>query len=1034
MHDTGDGAPKKSVEDERQLTNGQNDGFLAAGSSSWTALLPKTDHVRFALENAPQSLGPVSEWSSALRFYTAMLFADSRPACLYWGPERIAIYNERFCEPCGEAHPKLMGKPLKSGFPSVWEDVRSIFDQAAATGETQDVDRIPLSPVRRGFVEETYFTAQFIQLRGDGGEIDGCYNALLESTTQVLHERARKVVEGLAAIQPCPIDDTLTRVAEVLQFNPHDIPMAMIYSIEELAAAGSGKIRLRSSLGIPHGLPCAPPTADLTVDDAGILQYLRQVKETGTPVVLSQSDGSLQATGYLFEKVEWAGYGEPSREVVIHPLSNGAKLLGFYVQGTNPRRPYDLVTQMSVVDITRQIEAKWAASISHEEAKTRQELLERRLTDSERRLRQMAQSAPLGMAQVIPDGGGTIEWANDQFYEITGHTRTKPAIADFLKIIAPEDRERAQKNLAVLVDRETPRIESELRLTRKWTPPVEEDGDLVDNSAWILTIAFPVFENGKLKLIMGYLWDISHQKWAESIQTRNATAATNAKRRQEEFIDVTSHEMRNPLTAIVQLADGISMSLSDSEDSTSTRESYKGTAESNIESANTILACASHLQRVIDDVLMLSRLESSMLSITPVSARPVQVVANTVKMFDGEVALHGTEIEVVKDVSYNSLEIDYVLCDTSRLAQVLINLISNAIKFTAMRPERKISIAYGAQGKWPPSISTSFGDLEWMAQKPKKQENPLLPVLGEEEDTLYLYFSVQDTGPGVTKAEMEKLFKRFSQANSRTHIAYGGSGLGLYICRELAEKQGGGVGVASSPNEGSVFGFYIESRRSQAPEKSQDTRTQLLKKPQLLSTDRPNAPQRRGSRQVSQVANGHPKSPSKAAEAEPEPSPQESEEGIFHVLLVEDNLINQRVLAKQLKAAKCTVTVANNGEEALKVLEKTDDWNRQNDEFTSDYAIMDVILMDWEMPVMDGLTCSKRIRQLEQEGHLMRRLPIIAITANVREEQMSQALDAGMESVVTKPFTVTDLLKRIQETVDKGTVNLPTRERSDVPP
>ena len=116
-------------------------------------------------------------------------------------------------------------------------------------------------------------------------------------------------------------------------------------------------------------------------------------------------------------------------------------------------------------------------------------------------------------------------------------------MADFWKVIAPEDRERSARDLGTLFERDT-RVVSELRLMRKWSPPVDEDDDASDNTAWILTVGFPVFENGKAKLVMGYLYDISHQKWAESVQTRNAAAATQAKRRQEEFIDVTSHEMR----------------------------------------------------------------------------------------------------------------------------------------------------------------------------------------------------------------------------------------------------------------------------------------------------------------------------------------------------------------------------------------------------------------------------------------------------------------------------------------------------------
>lgn len=109
-------------------------------------------------------------------------------------------------------------------------------------------------------------------------------------------------------------------------------------------------------------------------------------------------------------------------------------------------------------------------------------------------------------------------------------------MTDFMNVIATEDRERALRDLGTLFENEASRVSSELRLTRKWSPPVDEDGDAVDDTAWILTVGFPVFENGKPKMVMGYLYDISHQKWAESVQTRNAAAAILAKRRQEEFI------------------------------------------------------------------------------------------------------------------------------------------------------------------------------------------------------------------------------------------------------------------------------------------------------------------------------------------------------------------------------------------------------------------------------------------------------------------------------------------------------------------
>lgn len=124
---------------------------------------------------------------------------------------------------------------------------------------------------------------------------------------------------------------------------------------------------------------------------------------------------------------------------------------------------------------------------------------------------------------------------------------------------------------------------------------------------------------------------------------------------------------------MTQLADGIAQSLPDAELHPS-REEYRAIVEENVDAANTILACAAHQKRVIDDVLILSRLESRMLSITPVPERPSKLVSDTIKMFSAEVSMNGSTIEAVRDPSYDDFGIDYVMMDTSRLTQVCVHV------------------------------------------------------------------------------------------------------------------------------------------------------------------------------------------------------------------------------------------------------------------------------------------------------------------------------------------------------------------------
>jgi CheY-like chemotaxis protein len=151
----------------------------------------------------------------------------------------------------------------------------------------------------------------------------------------------------------------------------------------------------------------------------------------------------------------------------------------------------------------------------------------------------------------------------------------------------------------------------------------------------------------------------------------------------------------------------------------------------------------------------------------------------------------------------------------------------------------------------------------------------------------------------------------------------------------------------------------------------------------------------------------------------------------LHVLVVEDNLVNQKVLAKQLRNLGCVVSVANHGGEALDFLRTTSSWRDENK--TQDTKPqkdetqingnglpieLSLILMDWEMPVMNGLTAVTKIREFEHAGRLTGYIPIIGVTANVRQQQVQMAMDVGMDDVVSKPFRVPELMSRMRDIVD----------------
>jgi CheY-like chemotaxis protein len=130
-----------------------------------------------------------------------------------------------------------------------------------------------------------------------------------------------------------------------------------------------------------------------------------------------------------------------------------------------------------------------------------------------------------------------------------------------------------------------------------------------------------------------------------------------------------------------------------------------------------------------------------------------------------------------------------------------------------------------------------------------------------------------------------------------------------------------------------------------------------------------------------------------------------------HVLIVEDNLVNQKVLIRQLEKTGCTVGVASHGEEALAYLETTKFWEATGPTGKD----LSVILMDLEMPVMDGLTCVRKIRSMEVDGTVSGHVPVIAVTANVRSEQIAAARNSGMDDVVSKPFRIPELIAKIEK-------------------
>lgn len=984
---------------------GQFDNFSTSlqadsGFFDWTRLpvspnLPP--HIKFArsVDWAATPLGPIEDWSSELRSMCNLIMASPHPAAMYWGDDLVAIYNEAYVLLAGQKHPALMGQRYREAWEEIWDDVEDVFANARSTGQATMKDDDCLFIHRSGtpgVLEETYFSWSIIPLVGPDGSVVGLYNPAFEKTRRKVAERRmltlREVGEKTASARD--LGSFWQQVLLALEYNEFDAPFVMIYSVadeteSDVSSHSSGlgvrHCTLEGSLGVPAGHQAAPAQIDLRASNHFWGPVFRAAMKNSKPLFLQVEGGTLDPD--LLRGINWQGFGEEGRAAVCCPihLTSGDSILGFLLMGLNPRRPYDDDYSLFVQLLCRQLTTSVASVVLFEEeiargrraaqlaALDRNELSQQlairtqEAVESETKFTRMAEFAPVGI--FIADSEGRITYCNDTWYEISRIPKGHSTTAKWMDYIKEEDKGMVETLWFKLVHRTMP-MNAEFRFRAQW-----EDQNGHRSDTWVLASAYPEKNSdGRLKVIFGSITNISQQKWAEHLEKRKMEEALEMKRQQENFIDITSHEMRNPLSAILQCADEISSTLTAyrTSDGATTR-SLDELLDSNIDAAQTIALCAQHQKRIVDDILTLSKLDSALLLVTPCDVMPVSVVQKSLKMFDGEVQTARIKLEFRIDESFRRLKVQWVKLDPSRLLQVLINLTTNAIKFTTTQAKRIITVTLAASLQRP-SQTPGMNSVSYFPSRSKRRDLTDSADWGTGEKC-YLYFAVQDTGRGLSEDETKLLFHRFSQASPRTHVQYGGSGLGLFISRELVELQGGEIGVSSKSGEGSTFAFYITSRRSTAPREALDQLPAVGMRhenpPELMASEIPRAT---------------------AALTPSSPAPRAG----LRVLIVEDNLVNQRVLQRQLRNIGCTVRVANHGKECLAWLKGSNFWAGQG----KDAADLGVILMDLEMPVMDGLTCAREIRKAQQSGEIIRHVPIIAVTANARSEQIETARASGM--------------------------------------
>lgn len=378
--------------------------------------------------------------------------------------------------------------------------------------------------------------------------------------------------------------------------------------------------------------------------------------------------------------------------------------------------------------------------------------------------------------------------------------------------------------------------------------------------------------------------------------------ALEATRTKSTFLATMSHEIRTPLTAIIGFAE---MNLHDSipqEDKSSYSQS--------------IVKNGKHLLHVINDILDISKLEADRIEFENEKFSPFQVINEVEQVIASEVKQKG----LILEIKYEYPIPEYIMGDELRFKQVVLNLCSNAVKFTEFG---RISINVGC---------------DFSAQK--------------------LYVEVEDTGIGLKEEQLENVFEAFTQADSTVTRKYGGTGLGLALCKQFVEKMGGEIEAHSIYAAGSRFIIKINTGELSSVNKITN----------LAETNGVLTPESDNKLVIKKLAG--------------------------KILLAEDNLENQRLFGLLLRQFGADLTIVENGQQAVEAIAK---------------QVFDLVFMDMQMPVMGGVEATKKIRSSGYSG------AIVSLTANAMKQDKEACINAGCNDYLTKPVSK----KRLYDTVYK---------------
>ncbi|HVU16410.1 MAG TPA: response regulator [Candidatus Didemnitutus sp.] len=638
----------------------------------------------------------------------------------------------------------------------------------------------------------------------------------------------------------------------------------------------------------------------------------------------------------------------------------------------------------------------------------------------------------------ITTPAGNIEWTNDSFTRLTGYAASEVAGAYLLDLLAsPDHAPRALDDITQAFMKVEPITNEVIARTRQG-----------DQSFHLRLELQPVKnDRGQAENFIVIGTDITTSVQTEATLRRAKQEADSASRAKSEFLATMSHEIRTPMNGVI----GMTSLLLETPLSTEQQEYV-----------NTIRASGNALLEIINEILDFSKVEAGRMELEPQPFELAQCIEEALDIFTLQAAAKNIEIAYRVDPGLPP----WVMQDATRVRQVLVNLVNNAVKFT-VQGQVTIEVA--------PTMVPSA-------------DRTRPPMPHEEAGKVMIDFAVRDTGIGIPADRRHLLFKPFSQVDSSTTRKYGGTGLGLAICDRLCQLMGGTITVDDNPGGGSVFHFSILASPvdtppdpfGQLPEKflhgrvlvvddlpfNRITLRQALARLRLdaveaahlhdgteialqqtivaalidndllgehgitlaeeLRTRHPEMPVVLFVNPLDVSKAGMPGDPRLIRLAKPikpdavlaalsqhlggvrpvssPPVPAASASGTLpnlaariplEVLVVEDNPVNQKVVLRSLERLGYRADAVGNGLEALAAL---------------DQRKYDLVLMDLQMPEMDGLTATREIR-IRYPKH--RQPWIVALTANAMAGDRERCLEAGMDDYLAKPVKIEGLQNAI---------------------